>query len=126
MDERLKADDDISDKINVLRHIGWILEQCTEEGHCKIDFQSKKISCTAVSQLLSKIDEQAKYFQYMMEEGMKLDSLAKFVDFVKMEMDLYKSKLKESLTPPIHSYHDNVDSDFNAVDGPFPFLNQNV
>ena len=127
MDESLRTNSVIKSKMSVLDQLETVLEECKNDGDCKIDLRRKKISCTAKSRRLEWIDEyegeQAQYFQYMMEEGMKLGSLAKFIDLVEMETALYKSRMKESLIPPIRAYHDNVEYDFSAVDGSFPFFN---
>ena len=125
MDDSLKAHNLAWGKLGVLSQLWMLLDQCNKGnlGHCKIDLQRKKLSCSAQSQLLAKIDrfkgEQAKYFQYMMEEGMKLNDLAKFCEFTKKEWNLVNSRMEESLIPAV--VQDSADFDFIAINGPFPF-----
>ena len=105
--EYKKFKDEAGNKEKVLSALISLIEACKKGTDCKIDTTSKEFSCTteegnSMLELLSKLEGKLKtYCQGLLSEGMKLNDLAKFIVYLKDEMDLVKSSMSEFLNPSI-------------------------
>ena len=105
--EYKKSKEEAGNKEKVVTALISIIEACLKGTDCTIDMTSKEFSCTTIEgnsmlEVLSKFEgEMATYCQELLAEGMKLNDLAKFIVYLKDEMDLIKSSMSEFLNPSI-------------------------
>ena len=107
---------------NALKQMMNILGECKPGGRCKIDVQSRKISCTldTLNETLAQYNascktEEATFFQALLHEAMQCNDLEEFMDHLKDEETILNSNVEAGVCPPIAPYLGDVDYEFNLV-----------